>query len=307
MEWEQYLAGLSAEDRARSEGLAGEHGVEAARRHVRYHPVQAVAELEQALKRESQRVRGPVPGLYESIDVHRDPPGWQRRDRPIETEVDGTTVLHSDVLGPNGTRGVFERAFHPGVRRVELRYAFLLLGGANEGLPAWVSGMGVPLVPGRGTPTVQYFTLCQLKLLGVPAGRRPWWGRLMYRSGLRAGPFAQSGALRTIRMRQIQNIDTIIHLQWMRERHPGAPLGGLIAHTASVGYGETTATLCEYRVEQRSVIGGDLAPIGTLLAFQEQGNALRAAKHDDLLRRFGYLRSTRMLMNFDIDLAVVPL
>src|SRR5262249_53927582 len=159
-----------------AECLTKEYGAEAARRYVRFHPVGSLDEVERALKRDRQKVRTQVRGLYESIEGGQCPVGWTMANI-LQREADGTLLGTSHVSGPNGATGFFERGFNPAHQRIELRNAFLRLNGMTDELPGWVTGVGVPMVETRGTPTVQYFTLYQLKLLGVPAGQVRWWRR----------------------------------------------------------------------------------------------------------------------------------
>jgi hypothetical protein len=307
VDWEAYLAGLNAQDCQRGERLAAQYGQEAASRRVCYHLASSLDELEAALQRDSRRVRTRVRGLYESIDVRQCPAGWTiTNDR--QREPDGTLVVRTDVIGPNGARGFVERGFNADHQRIELRNAFLRLNGMTDELPAWVTGVGVPMVATKGTPTVQYFTLYQFKLLGLPAGQIRWWRRLMHWLRLRSGPFAEPGVVTSIKMSTIQNVETIVHLHWLRQRYPGEDLSELIGHTASVEYAETTAVQCGYRIaETRYVVSDEWeARIGDLLDFSEAGNPQRKAENDTLLTRYSFDRQTVMKQNFDIELSVVP-
>jgi hypothetical protein len=307
VDWEAYLIGLTAQDRPRAERLAREYGQEAASQRVRYHPVSSLEELEDALRRDRRMVRTRVRGLYESIDVSRCPVGWTITNN-LQREADGTRVVQTDVIGPNGATGFFERGYNPAHQRIELRNAFLRLAGMTDELPAWVTGMGVPMVATRGTPTVQYFTLYQLKLLGVPAGQVRWWRCLLHKVRLRAGPFAAPGLVTTIRMSTIQNLEAIVHLHWLRQRYPAADLSDLVAHTASVEYAETTVVQCGYRlVGKRYVPAGEWEDeIGNLLAHFEAGNRHREVDNDNLLARFSFDWQTVMKQNFDVEISLVP-
>ncbi len=307
MDWEAYLVGLSTQDRPRAEHLAEEYGREAASRYVRYNPVRSLDELKAALQRDRRRVRAQVRGLYESIDVNQCPAGWTiTNDR--QREPDGTLLIRTDVIGPNGATGFFERGFNAAKQRIELRNAFMRHNGMTDELPAWVSGMGVPMVPARGTPTVQYFTLYQSKLLGVPAGQIRRWRRFHHRLRVRDGLFADPGVVASIKMSTIQNLETILHLHWLRQRHRGVALSELITHTASVQYAETTAIQCGYRVVEARYVPADEweNEIGILLAHFEAGNPQRHAEHDRLLARYLFDRQTVLKQNFNIELAVVP-
>jgi hypothetical protein len=108
-------------------------------------------------------------------------------------------------------------------------------------------------------------------------------------------------------LRQIQNAETIVHLHWLKQQFPHMTQDELIAKTASVTYAVGSATQAGYKPVGAFVVdGGGRAPIDTILRFQERGNAARAKESDDLLKKYGFSRSTVMLMDFDITFSVVP-
>jgi hypothetical protein len=149
VDWEAYLGGLGPQDRLRAVQLAEEYGLEAAGERVRYHLPGSLDHLEKELNRAQQRCKTQVPGLYESIDVNHEPAGWKIEDNNIQEEPDGTAVVRTDVLGPNGARGYFVRGFNPVQQRVELREAFLRHDGETSQLPSWVEREKVPWFPSR--------------------------------------------------------------------------------------------------------------------------------------------------------------
>lgn len=305
MDWEAYLSRLSAHGRQGAERLATRYGQTATNRHLRYHPVESLEEMEAALERENRKVRTQVRGLYESIDLNQLPLGWTVSN-DLQREPDGTLVVRTDVIGPNGASGFFERGYNAEHQRIELRNAFLRNRGMSDELPAWVTGAGIPMVATKGTPTVQYFTLYQFKLLGVPAGQiRRWWC-LLHRLHLRTGPFAVEGLAGSMKMSTIQNTETIVHLHWLRNQHHGVNLSELIRYTASVDYAETTAVQCAYRIAATSYVVSDEweGRIGDLLEHFEGGNPQRQAESDSLLSRYSFDRQTVMKQNFDIELSV---
>lgn len=307
MDWKAYLAGMGDLERPRAEALAEQYGQEAANRCVRYHAINSLDELEEALRKGDRRVRTRVQGLYESIDVSQCPAGWTITNN-IQTEADGTRVVQSDVVGPNGATGFFERGYNAGLQRIELRNAFLRLRGMTEQLPTWITGMGVPMVMSRGTPTVQYFTFYQLKLLGVPVGQVKWWRRLFHWLQLRSGPFEVPGLVTSMKMSTIQNVEVIVHLHWLSNRYPATDLSDLVAHTASVDYAETTAVQSSYQLASTMYVPAAEweNEIGALLNWHEDGNLQRKADNDTILARFSFDRQTVMKQNFDIVLSVVP-
>src|SRR5262245_3988217 len=168
---------------------------------------------------------------------------------------------------------------------------------------------GVQMVAGRGTPTVQFVTLYQLKLLGVPAGEPTLWRRILYQLKHLGIPFAGHGVVTKFKMSTIQNFETIVHLHWLRQKHLGASLDQLIGFTASVKYAETTAVQSGYR----RVGGTRYVPaeewenaIDCLMGFHEKGNRVRIDENNALLQKYGFVRSTVMKQNFDIAFDVAP-
>lgn len=289
VEWEAFLAGLSVHDRVRANCLAVRYGRESARRWVRYHLVRSLDDLRNALRRDRSKVRTQVPRLYESIDVNVCPNGW-RIQNVRQREATGTEVVKSDVRSPNGATGVFERGYNLADQRIELRNAFLRHSGMTDRLPTWVTGTPVPMVANRGTPTVQYFTLYQLKLLGVPDGH------------------GAQAAVTSFKMSTIQNLESIVHLHWLRQQYPASALSDLVVHTESVDYAETTAVQCGYRlIAVRYIPAGEWeSEIGDMLVHFEAGNSQRRSEHDELLARYSVDRQTVMKQNYDIELSVEP-
>jgi hypothetical protein len=167
--------------------------------------------------------------------------------------------------------------------------AFLKLTGREESLPAKVAkqGSAVEMIEGSGSPTVQYITAYQMKKLGIEVGDS-----------------ALGSNIERIHMSDIQNVETVVHLHWLKKNVGGA-VDDLIAHTASVKYAETTAVQSGYeRLGDLMVTGGSEGPIKELLEFQEQGSLKRRQENDVILTRYGFDRDTVMLWRFNIDYRV---
>jgi hypothetical protein len=128
-----------------------------------------------------------------------------------------------------------------------------------------------------------------MRLLGVPAGR------------------PGAGGMQKIHMSDIQNVETIIHLHYLRTTI-GGDYQDLVRYTPSMKYAETTAVQTGYqRSDAPLVTGGRMSPIGPLLNFQERGVPERISDNDKLLGRYGFDRNTVMFMAFDIDFQVSPI
>ncbi len=142
------------------------------------------------------------------------------------------------------------------------------------------------MVAGRGTPTVTYLTLRQMKLLGV-----------------------DYGSLKKVKMSTIQNLKAIIQLHVLRAK--GMDPNVAVAKTHSVEYGETPIIQSGHQIVS-SKISGDIwtdNSLGSLMEFFERRDPSLAAKHDKLITEFGegmVTRSTKTWQNYDIELEVAP-
>jgi hypothetical protein len=284
------LARLLAIDPPTTRRLIRTYG-EALLERIATQPFTDHAELEAALVKQRAQIEDRTRGLFESTD--RPPDGWELVDKEngVVVEPDGTRRLRTTVRGPNGAEGVFERAYHPQRRVLELRLAFLKLTGVDKALPNMISKQpGSPeMIDGRGTPTVQWVTMHQMRKLGVPLGGH-----------------GNVHEVETIHLKEIQNVETIVHLHYLKNTM-GGDLSDLVAHTASVKYAETTAIQSGYRRSDLPVLlGGNETAIRVLLDFQEHGNPQRRAENDAILARYGFDRDTVMRWNFSIDFSVRP-
>lgn len=274
-------------DEAEGRRLVAEYGADLTE-YLKFNPLpRNIEALGKTLAKERASIRGRVEGFFEGVDTGKAPEGWTFIDT-ITVDGWGTKILKTHVKGPNGAEGYFERGFDPATKEVELRMAFLKLSGKDVALPGMIAkqGASVEMIRGVGSPTVQYITIYQLKKLGVPLGHG-----------------AESG-VEKIHMSNIQNVETIVHLHWLTKNARG-DVSALAAQTASVKYAETTAIQSGYqRVGEPLVTGGQVAPIRSLLEFQEKGSVERMKENDAILARYGFGRDTEMYMNFDIDLPV---
>lgn len=200
----------------------------------------------------------------------------------------------SGTVGP--TRrwpdGDFACAYNRLTRTLVFERAFMRQHGASDGLPNVVpkQGNAPELVPDRGTPTLLYITLYQMKRLGVSPGYAP--GR---------------PGVETVIMSNVQNLDTIVHLHYLRDQLGGEP-SALIHHTKSVDYAESTIVQLGYeRVGQPTVTVRSESSIRPICQLQAGNNPWRIAEHDRLLARYGYDRDTPMYWGFDIAFPVRPL
>ncbi len=249
----------------------------------------SIPNLRKALAKERAQVTQRVRGFFEGVDSSKPPDGWTFTDT-ISYDGYGTKILKTEVVGPNGARGLFERGYNAATKDLELRMAFLKMSGQEVPLPSKVAkqGSGAEMLEGSGSPTVQYITLYQMKKLGVALGA------------------PASASVDKIHMSDIQNVETIVHLHWLKANAKGE-VHDLIAHTQSVQYAETTAVQSGYeRAGDPYLSGGQVSPIDEVLKFQERGNQARKDENNALLAKYGFDRTTEMLWGFDIDFPVRP-
>jgi hypothetical protein len=188
------------------------------------------------------------------------------------------TIVH----GPGGTSGFFERAYDAASGTVELRYAF------REDLPAWIDGVTVPLVPGKGIPTVTYATLRAMKQLGIKEGKA-----------------------RAFVLRCVHEVESITHLDWLIRRYPETPVGELARQTHSYQYAETAIVQSGHKVVavQVDTAAAERRPIDDLLTHYERMSnepTAAVAAHDAILAKYDCTRSTEVLIGYDLRIVVAP-
>jgi hypothetical protein len=260
---------------------------------LRTGPFTTVEELGKAVGKSGERMRIPVVKdgvtVYESIDPAKPPAGWQFKD--TVTKRGGSVTIRTDVTDPSGNKGFFVRRFNPATGELEMLEAYLRSKESEPEISSSVPG-GVELRAGKGTPTVTYATLRQLRLQGM-----------------------QMGGLRKVIMRNIENFRSICRLEWMRRNFPSRTLDQLVLDTDSVSYASTSAEQSGSRIVGGKLTGGRTQPIGKLMEKYEaeaaQGSKEAAqrvsAEHDAILKQYGLDRQTPMLTNFDIELNLEPI
>jgi hypothetical protein len=286
------LDSVLALDPAEGRRLIREYGDELTD-YLRTNPLTTLEALKKTLGKLRNEVKQRVQGLMEAIDIATPPTGWRFDDgKGPETDRSGKRVLRTKVYGPNGAEGYFERAYDPHDKVLELRMAFLKMNGRDKALPNKIGKQGdaPEMIPGEGTPTLQYITLYQMRKLGVPM--------------VSAAPQAGEPGVKWIHMSDIQYVETVVHLHWLRE-NVGGDLSDLVQYTASVKYAETTAIQSGYRRSDVPILtGGADTSIRGLLDFQERGNPQRIAENDAILAKYGFDRDTVMKWGFDVDFKV---
>jgi hypothetical protein len=287
------IARYLSEDAVLTEKLFNEFRAELVE-YVRFNPTGSVRNVEKALRQTKTR----TPGFVESVDPDVDPPGlgfhnteyvWRagkKEPKDADGWQDGVRYIETQIYGPGGSVGFFERTYDPTTGVVEMKMAFLRVGAGVKAIPSKMTHAGQHMA-GDVTPTIHYMNVYQLKRLGVPIGG------------------AEGTALKDIVMSTIENVETIAHLHWLRQEFPNMTDGERIAKTASVRYATGSLRQMGYEpVGSFEITPGHKAPIKHLL--DDQGDAALMKQNDELLADYGFNRDTWMEMDFDITFSVAP-
>ncbi len=230
------------------------------------------------------RVTAPVEGLYGGVKTEPKVADWQIRDQ-LQTTPDGKKVIKTFIDTPDGKSGWVERAYDPATKSLEMRNAFL------EDLPKWVNEGGPNLDAAKGTPTVTYLTIRQMKLLGI-----------------------DYGGLKKVKMSTIQNVRAVI--EFNAQLKTGVAPDAAVMNTHSVQYADTTIVQSGSKVAGAKV-GGDIwkTPLKVMMEHYETGGGSHppdpatVAKHDLLIAEHGkgqITRDTVVEWNYDIELTLAP-
>ena len=285
---------LVEQEPAMVNALFRDHG-EQVLRHVQRAPYDTAAGLQTALRRSASRL-GPQPG-YQVIPV----PALQKRTElvPGWTGVlaKNKTTFTTKVESASGKPLTLRTRWDGGSGELALDSAF-----TNPGIEE------VPQAPvlvrkgdRQGAPAPVYFTLQQMRAAKIPYGAP-----------------AGAGGVRTVRLHQIQNMDSVAHLEWLRRRYPNAALKDLVPDTAIYKYGETIANQSGYRVvgvevDTSGMVKSTPAELTEhyarpVSAREQRGMTPDAVRleHQQILDRFGIDANAPVNIDFDIVLKVEP-
>jgi hypothetical protein len=221
------------------------------------------------------RVSEAVPGLFESIDPQKPPAGWHLSDRDgVHRHPDhpGWLQVTTDVVAPDGSQGWIERSFDSQTKILVMENAFL------SNLPKWLDST-VAMVEGRGTPTVAYLTMRQMKLMD-----------------------ASFGKLTTVKMSTIQNIEAVMQLEQLRRR--GMPLDQAVRQTHSVAYATTSIQQSGHSVN--GVVIDTAGSFEWVLGDMMDHFGMPASERSRLFALYELGSNDSMLVNYDIRIDVGP-
>jgi len=220
------------------------------------------------------RVSDPVEGLYDSIAPDLQPPGWKFTDvgPAPNKEYPHLMQIETKVVAPDGTTGRIERSYDPKKKQLVMENAFL------DKLPSWIDA-GVPLRADKGTPTVAYLTMRQMKLFDI-----------------------QYGHVSEVKMSSIQNVKAVMQLE--RRLRDGESLDAAVAQTHSVEYASTSIQqsgqeIVDIRIETTKAWRWELEAMMDHFDVSPKERA-------KLFDAYELKPSDEVLVNYDIFISVVP-
>lgn len=272
-------------------------------RGVQTAPYETPSALAKALDRAATRL-GPQPGyttmttpkLMSKGELVPASPGW------VGTATKDESSFGTKVTSPTGRKLKLKLRWAPDRGELSLDTAF-----ASPDIEAVADGpklvpAGAAKAAGQpgGSPAAVYFTLQDMRIAKVPYGAP-----------------GGAGGVRTVRLHQIQNADTLAHLHWLRERYPNIPLKDLVRETSIYRYGETITNQSGYKVVavdvDRTVVETYTARELTKGHAHGERAALRGmtpdqvrAEYEQTFQRYGVAADTALEADFDIVLTVQP-
>jgi hypothetical protein len=205
------------------------------------------------------RVTQTVRGLYDAIP-EKLPSHWSAEER-VSPGARSITLRHD-----GGGEALFNRSYDEGSKTLSLGMAYVdwksYPNGIHDGaVPRWIEAP-VPLVEGKGVPTVVYVTLRQMKQMGIPYG-----------------------GLKVIDAHNVKNSDSYLNIPDMAKR--GLSTEEAVRETSTYKYMETIAMQSGHKVvgvsyEIREYNGErpNRNPVESHAAWQGKWLALRALKLD---------------------------
>jgi hypothetical protein len=245
------------------------------------------------------RVREPVPGLYDFIDPKHPIRDWSLVDSNLRDDVefprtDDALARETTVYTPAITsldRQLVQRAYDPETNTLSLEQAFL------DKLPKWIKTLGPGIDPIGGIPTHTYLTLRQMKDMDVPYG-----------------------SLQRVEMKNVLNVRAVIEFNAMLQEGIDPDTAALRTYNSS--YAEGPVIQSGHRVVAAKWIPpkDGLQRIDPMLrAIERAGHEwpdtptpeMRAkrAHHDRLFAEYGkglVTRFSRVFFGYDLILSIVP-
>ena len=146
-------------------------------------------------------------------------------------------------------------------------------------LPKWIEA-GKPMKEGKGTPTVAYLTMRQMKLLG-----------------------AKFGEVKVVKMSTIQNVEAVMQLEQMKRNGVSYEVG--IKDTHSFIYATTSIQQSGHKISEVKI---DMSgAFGWKLRDMMDHFSMPNSEREVLLKKYGLSVEDVVKVNYDIYINLLPL
>ncbi len=225
----------------------------------------------QALKSYENGRVGYVDGLFDSIDVNFKPKGL----KPID--IIGRHPIYGNQIRTKfeNYEGYFIRNFDTNTKTFTFNHGFI------EDLPAWVNDVKIPLVQGKGIPTQAYFTLRQMKLLGIAKNE-----------------------IKKVKMVTIQNFETMAYIHNTMKAKNFFNISSVdILAAPSNAYAKTVITQAGYEITSGKIVETLKTYKISIAELKNEGFFFPK----EYLKKYNFTNNTHLYVNFDIEIIVKPI
>lgn len=224
--------------------------------------------LEQTVKYENGRI-GYVDGLFDGINVNHKPAGFN--------DIEDVESIHP-IYGKGiitkfqNFTGYFYRNYDQAKKIFTFNHGFI------EDLPKWVTDVRVALVKGKGIPTQAYFTLRQMKLLGITKGE-----------------------IKLVKMAQIQNLETMGYIhKAMKEKGLTRLEDVDILAAPSNEYMKTVMTQAGYETISGKIIKTDVTTKLSIRRLKSEGFPITK----EFMKKYDLSDNSELFIDFNIEVNV---
>lgn len=192
--------------------------------------------------------------------------------KQLQIEADGTKVYLSALQFSNGTEAWSIRAFAADRAQYQMRDAYY-----DIGVPRWIRHVPIPLVSGKGIPTIMYLDLLAMRELGI-----------------------SNGSIKEAIIYQVHHLESVLQMLDHQRKHRRESKADQFRITRLYQMRAITLLQSGHRIKNIQLIGGQQLPIEAVIA-QAPGH-LGKGVIDELLHQYKVTLKTRVPWRFNVKL-----
>lgn len=195
----------------------------------------------------------------------------------LQEEADGTQVYLSALAFANGSEAWSVRAFNASRKQYQMRDAYY-----DIGVPRWIRHVPIPLVSGKGIPTIMYLDLLAMRKLGIT-----------------------SGSIKQAMIFQVHHLESVLQMLEQQRKHWRGSIENQFRVTRLYQMRAITLLQSGHRIKNIRLIGGQQLPIEAVIA--EAPGHLGKGVIDELLHQYKVTLRTRVPWRFNVKLQLEAL